>query len=477
MNKKVKIVLILFIIGFSAFLLSGCTNSDEKIAEYDRIIADSDILIEGKQYTLAVDKLIGATDLVPSKREAFERIVKIFISKNRMEDSIRVIEESGGQLKEEDKAILYTLVGDGYYEAKNFDKSLYSYQLADGMLSNYQPASFGMAKSYLQVGQIEKAKTLLDEKYEGDTLMEAKLILSYIESLTDIDKAKEVVKDIEPGDLWRDKYVEWKEVLASLNEDKLFNLAKLGKEYVDGGYPYLAIALLEPEVSKMDEYIDGIYILGKAYYEQGQYQKSVDLLESFSSLGDLNQYIYWVLARDYFLLNDINSASAYYDNAIAYSATQADPLLYTEYLDILLEENLTEKALEVMRSAEKIFVDDSWVPMYYMYIYSLRGDNEKFSYYMNRVKYEDLDSSLKADYLYSKVDFLIKSNQLDQVQKVLDIFWELDQYDPRYNLLVSRLSFENGDIAQAREYAKKCIEYDLKGSVSKEAQTLLAQID
>lgn len=477
MNKGIKIAFMFFILCFSAFFLSGCTNSEEELSEYSRIISDSDILIEGKQYTLAVEKLSSATDLIPSKREAFEKIVKIFVSKNRMEDANKIIEESGGQLKEEDRAVLYTLIGNGYYELRNFDKALYSYQLADGMLSDFKPASFGMAKSYLQVGQIEKARTLLDKKYEGDMLIEAKLALSYIESLTDINKAKETVISLEPGDLWRERYVKWEEVLNSINEDKLFNLAKLGKEYLDEGYPYLAIALLEPEVNKMDEYIDGIYILGKAYYEHGQYQKSVDLLESSSSLGDLNQYIYWVLARDYFLLNDINSASSYYDNAIAYSATKAESLLYTEYLDILMEENLTEKALEVMRSAEKIFVDESWVPMYYMYIYSLRSDNEKFSYYTNRVNYEDLDSSLKADYLYSKGDFLIKSNQLDQAQKVLDIFWELDQYEPRYNLLVSRLNFENGDAAQAREYAKKCIEYDLKGLVSKEAQTLLAQID
>jgi len=404
-------------------------------------------------------------------------MVKIFVSKNRMEDASKIIEESAGQLSQDDRAVLYTLIGDGYYAINDFENALYSYQLASGMISNFKPASFGMAKSYLQVGQIEKAKGLLEEKYEGDVLIEAKLILSYIQSASDVQKAKDTLNDVEPGDIWRDRYVQWEEVLESLNEDRLFNLAKLGKEYVDQGYPYLAIASLEPEVGKMDEYIDGIYILGKAYYEYGQYQKSVDLLESTSSLGDLNQYIYWVLARDYFFLNNINSSTSYYDSAIAYSATKAEPLLYTEYLDILIEENLTEKALEVMRNAERIFVDQSWVSMYYMYIYSLRNDNGKFSYYMNKIEYEDLDSASKANYLYSKGDFLIKSNQLEEAQKVLDIFWDLDQYEPRYNLLVARLSFENGDMEKAREFAKKCIEYDLNGLVSKEAQSLLAQID
>ena len=477
MNKGIKILFMFLILGFSAFFLSGCTNSDEKLSEYDRIISDSDILIEGKQYTLAVEKLSNASELIPSKKDAFERMVKIFISKNRMEDASKIIEESAGKLSQDDRAELYTLIGEAYYKVRDFEKALYSYQLADGLSSNYKPALLGIAKSFLQVGKIEKARALLEEKYEGDMLIEAKLVLSFIQSMTDVEKAKNTIKDVDPGDTWRDSYVKWEEVLESIDEDKLYNLAKLGKEYVDQGYPYLAIALLEPEVGKMDEYIDGIYILGKAYYEYGQYQKSIDLLESTSSLGDLNQYIYWVLARDYFVLNDINSSSNYYDNAIAFSATEADSLLYTEYLDILIEENLTEKALEVMRSAEKNFVGENWVYMYYMYIYSLRSDNERFSYYMNRIDYEELDSSMKTDYLYSKGDFLIKSDQLEQAQEVLDVFWELDQYEPRYNLLVARLNFENGDLEKAREYAKKCLEYDLNGVASKESQSLLAQID
>jgi len=79
------------------------------------------------------------------------------------------------------------------------------------------------------------------------------------------------------------------------------------------------------------------------------------VLQDISTLGDLNQYIYWVLARDYYQLNDINSSIAYYDSAISYGASQAHSAMYKEYLDILMKENLTEKALEVMRSAEKIF--------------------------------------------------------------------------------------------------------------------------
>jgi len=476
MKNFKKYFLFICILFLSPFILSGCTVSEEKVSEYERIVSDADLLIKGKEYSLALDKLNDATEIIPSRVDAFERIVGIFTVKNKPEDAAKVIEESGGQLSQSDKAKLYTLVGDAYYNLGEFDKAVTNYQLALGMSDKDMSASLGCAKAYLQIGQIEKAKDLLEKTYEGDMVIESNLLLSYIQALSDTNKAEEILKGIEPGDKWREAYTKWNEVLGSLNDDELFNAAKLGKEYVDRGYPYLAIALLEPKLSKMEEYADGLYILGKAYYENGDYRKSIDVLQDISTLGDLNQYIYWVLARDYYQLNDINSSIAYYDSAISYGASQAHFAMYKEYLDILMKENLTEKALEVMRSAEKIFTD-TWVPLYYVKIYSLRDDSEKFTYYVNKVSYEDLDDSEKAEFLYSKGSYLIKKSKLDEAQEVLDVFWELNQYDPRYNLLVAEISIKDNDFEKAKEYAKKAIEYDLKGVVSKEAQTLLAQID
>lgn len=476
MKNILKIVLSISFVLLTSFLLSGCTTSEEKVSEYNRIVSEADILIEGKEYTLALEKLSSAVEILPSKVEAFKRIVDIFILKNRLEDVTKLIDDSGTELNGADRASLYNSVGDVYYIAKNFDKALYNYQLAKGMDGGSKGALLGMAKSYVQKGNIESAKPLLKENYNEDMQIEASLLLSYIEAITDTQKAKETIKDIEPGDTWRDKYVQWGEVLNSLNTDELYNGTKLGKEYIDMGYPYLAVALLEPNLEKMGEYIDGIYILGKAYYEYGEYQKSIDVLENSTSLSDLNQYIYWVLARDFYLLDDVNNSMSYYDSAISYGAQDAEESMYIEYLDILIEENLTEKALEVMKAAERIY-DRDWVKMYYMNIYSIRDDSEKFLYYMNKIEYEKLDDEQKAQYLFSKGKYFILNSELDEAQRTLDIFWELNKYDPRYNLLVAQLNFQKGDLGESRIYAKKAMEYDLEGVVSQDAQKLLAQID
>lgn len=476
MRNILKPVSIFLVILLSSVLLSGCTISDEKIVEYNQIISSADLLIESQEYTSAIERLSEAVDLVPSKPEAFERIVNILILKNRLEDATKLIDESGVDLEDKDRARFYVLIGDAQYKVGNYERALYNYQLAKGMSGDNKDASFGMAKTYIQKGKSEDAKSLLKENYTGDMLIEAKLLTSYIEAVSDSEKAKNTIKDIEPGDEWRDGYTQWVGVLDSLDSNTLYNTTKLGKQYVDSGYPYLAIAVLEPNLTQMSEYIDGIYILGKAYYEYGEYQKSIDLLENSSTLSNLNQYIYWVLARDYYLLDDVNEAISYYDSATSYAANDAEETLYIEYLDILIEENLTEKALEVMRSAIRIF-DRDWVDLYYMDIYSLRDDSDKFFYHMAKVDYEKLSDDQKADYLYSKAEYMINNSELDEAQRTLDIFWELNEYDARYNFLMARLYFENGKLDESRTYAKQAIEFDLNGTVSENAQKLLAQID
>ncbi len=476
MKNILKNLSLFTIVVVCGFLLSGCTVSEEKMNEYNILISDANILIEGKEYTPAIEKLSTAVDLIPSRPEALQGIVDIFILKNRLEDATKLIDESGVELDDKDRSILYSAVGDRQYLVGNYERALYNYQLAKSMDSGNKEALLGLGKSYIQRGKIEEAKSMLQENFDGDMQIEAKLLLSYIEALSNFEKAKSSIKDIEPGDEWREEYSDWISVLDTLNEDVLFNGTKLGKYYIDAQYPYLTIALLEPHLNDMGEYIDGLYILGKGYFEYGEYDKSIEVLENLSTLSDLNQYIYWVLARCYYLKDDLNNATAYYDSAISYGGDKVEKALFKEYLDILIDENLTEKGLEVTKIAGNIF-DEFWIQIYYMHIYSLRSDSEKFEYYMNSIDYEELDKAQKLEYLYLKGEYLIDNSELDEAQKTLDIFWELDKYNPGYNLLSAELFFERGQLDEARDFAKKAIEYDLDGEISIEAQKLLAQID
>jgi len=476
MKNTFKYAFYVLILVFSGFFLSGCTVSEEKIAQYNQLVSDADLLIEGKEYSSAMEKLSDATVLIPSKYDAYERIVNILITKNRLGDAKRLIDESASKLDDRDRGTLYVMLGKKYYEQKDYKNALTCYELSKGISDGVENVNLEMAKVYLQKGDIEKAKSLLNTNFGEDFRTEAKLIYSYILSTTDKEKAVNEIKDIQPEEEWKDAYSQWNDVLANLDSDELYNSAKLSKVFLDSGYPSLAIYLLEPKKEEMEEYIDGLYLLGKAYYENGKYQESLDTLLGVTTLSELNQYLYWIIARSYFMLNNINEATSYYDSAVSYGGDSSEVKLYQEYLDLLLENNQTTKAESVLRAAERIF-DDPWVDIYYIKLSYLTKQTEKTKYYSDRIEYEELEGNYKREYLFWKSKISIENSQLEEAKRTLDLFWELDKYDSRYNLLMSQLKFQEGNLDESRSFAKKAIEYDTHRVVTDEAQKLLARID
>jgi tetratricopeptide (TPR) repeat protein len=121
---------------------------------------------------------------------------------------------------------------------------------------------------------------------------------------------------------------------------------------------------------------DGLYLLGKAYYENGKYQESVDTLKGVTSLSELNHYIYWIVARDYYMLNNLNEAFSYYDSASSYAGDSGESKFYQEYLNLLFENNQTTKAEEVLRKASLVS-KDPWINIYYIRLSYLTGQNER----------------------------------------------------------------------------------------------------
>ena len=475
-NMNNKYILYILVLVVSSFFLSGCTVSQEKMDEYNQVIAEANLLLEAKEYSSAIEKLNNATQILPSGYAAYEKIVEILISKNRLEDTKRLIDESTSKLSDMDRSKLYILLGKKYYEEQDYTNALRCYQLSKGISDEVVNVDLETARVYLQLGDIEKAKELLNNDFEENFNTEAKLIYSYILSISDIQKAQSIIADIQPEEKWKDSYVQWEKVLKSLDKDELYNRAKLGKEYLDAGYPYLSILILEEKKENMQEYIDGLYLLGRAYYENGKYQKSIDTLEGVTVLSELNQYIYWLLARDYYMLNNSNEAFSYYDSSITYAGDTADVKLYQEYLNFLFDSNQTTKAEEVLRKAESIFKGE-WINIYYIKLSYLTKQSEKTAYYSDRVEYEKLEGDYKKEYLYWKAKISIENSDLIEAKRTLDLYWELDKYDPRYNLLMSQLSFQEGKLEESRTFAKKAIEYDTERSVTDEAQKLLARVD
>ncbi len=476
MKNISKTILYTGILLTCGFLLSGCTPSKEKVAEYGQIVGEADVLIEGKEYSSAIEKLSKAAQLIPSKLDAYERIVNLLLLKNRLDDAKTLIDESASKLSDTDRGELYISIGKEYYNRREYVKALNCFELANVGFGDNETISLSTAKIYLQQGELEKAKNLLNRNWGEENLLEGKLLYSYVLGISDTSKAKETLEGIEPSDQWNLAYSDWKGVLDSLTEDVLFNAAKISKVYIDEGYPYLAIQTLLPLKEQMDEYVDGKYLLGKAYFENGKYQESLDTLVGVTSLSNLNTHLYWLIARDYYLLNDVNQSFSYYDSAISYSGDTPEIKLYQEYLDLLFENNQTTKAEEVLSKTAKIF-DEPWVDLYYVQLSYMDKQDEKISYYMGKIEYEKLEGDYRKEYLYWKTKVSMENSNLDEAKRALDLYWEIDKYDPMYNLLMAQLKYQEGNLEESRTYAKKSIEYDTQRAVTDEAQKLLARID
>lgn len=477
MKKYLKYSMYAIILVISSLLLTGCTPTDEQLNKYSQLVSQADTFTQAHEYSSSIEKLNEATSIIPSKIDAYERIINIFVQKNRLDDAKDIVDKSANKLSTQDRSKLYFALGEGYYNIKDYDKALTSFELSNGISDIKEEAQFGLAKVYLQKGDVKNASNYLNNDFQGDLYYPSQILLSYIYSLTDTEKAKETIKELQPNEAQMDEYNQWSEILSSVDDDELFNATKLSRVYINSGYPFLAIATLEPIKDRLVEYSDGLYMLGKAYYEYGDYAKSISTLENATSLSDNSQYIYWIIARDYYLTNDINKSLEYYDTAITYGGDKTDEVLYQEYIKLLLDEGQTTKAEEVLGKASKIYEDAMWINLYHLKLVYEIDNTEKVTYYLSKIDQDKLEGNLKLDYLYTKTTIAIEEGKTDEALRTLDTIWNISQFDARYHLLMGQIKFAEGNLDEARNYLKKAIEYDMDRSVTDDSQKLLARID
>ncbi len=478
MKKITKGFLTLLVLTLSALLLTGCTESPETISQYENVVEEADLLYEGKSYTQALSRYEEATKLVPSRIEAYRGIVDIFIDKGRLTDAESIVTDSTQKLSQSDRSILYSLVGNAYFNVESYDKALEMYEGATTLGVNNLVAEIGKAKVYIKQNNISDASKILSkDSFEGDPLYEGKLLYAYVKSLTDTDAAIDILENVTPSEEWSTKYTEFKSVLDSLSEDELYNATKLSKVFINEGYPYLAISLLSPLEEKMAEYPDGLYFLGRALLDIGSYDSALTKLEGAISAGALDSDVFRTIARAYDKKGEMDNAIKYYDRAVSYAGENVTESLLTEYLSFLLDEKLLTKAQEVLKIAQK-YNEGVWVDILAVEINYKLEDAEKTEYYIEEaLAKEDITTEEKKEVLYWSIQLLYDDEDLDTAKEKLTSLKELDRFNPFYYLLMGKVQYQEGDFENAKETLELAIEYDLGEGVANEAEKALAKID
>jgi tetratricopeptide (TPR) repeat protein len=470
--------LVLVIAGLAIwYLITNRVTTAENI-QYEAKIKEATTMYHSREYSTAMANYYEAADMIPSRIEAFEGILTILIEKDRNDDALSILEESAQKIGNQAQSILYTIVGNAYYDDANYTKALETYKKGQGIGVDNQELELMMGKVYLKKGDIDNAvKHFEKNSFESDYLSEAKLLLSYVQSTSDTDTAKGTLGSVSPTEKWKAYYEEFSTVLASLNTDTKFNATKLSRVYINNGYPILAIAILEPMETDIAEYLEGIYFLGRAYLDFGNYDKAMIELDKAVTLGGMEDSILWAKARAHMGRNDLNNAIISYAKAMGYQGKEPSYELVKEYMDILLTNSLTLKADELLQSVLKNS-KDSYLYMYGVEINYALNNIEKINYYISLLDALPLGDSDKLEYLYLKGKAMLDQNEdIMKINEVLDELLSLDRYNAKYYFLLGRLQFEQGQATEASDSLKKAIEYDLDFSITEEATRLLSSVD
>ena len=333
-----------------------------------------------------------------------------------------------------------------------------------------------LGKSLLNVGMLNEGRRLIEENQStGEEEIETNLILSYIYAIEDIDKAKKQISAVTPSDVWNHFYDEFDTTLKSLDQDLKFNVVKLARVYINSGYPYLAIQVLQKDDVDISQYLEGKYFLGRAYLDAGQYDKAIAELDAALSLGGMESEIFWTKARASYAKNDLEASITNYSRAIDSAGKQIPEDLLKEYVHMLLDNKQNLKASEVIKLS-LISSEEAYIYLLGLEVSSTLSETAKIEYYMNQLTKFELTEDQEKEYLYWQAKLFIEKGEVENAKVTLEKLLSLDKFNPKYHLLLSKVKIKETDVEGAKMSLEKCIECDLDNEVTEEALQLLSNL-
>jgi tetratricopeptide (TPR) repeat protein len=486
------IILVLLVASLGIWYFLSRRVSEEQLSQYESKIEEALDYEESRDFSMAMKRYYEAAEIVPKRVEAYNGIISVLIKKDKLDEAEEVIKQSAKPLNNNDRSTLYKKVGDEYYARKLFDKAYEMYDAGSFLGVNNPGLELMLGKTYLNLGKVSDARDQFSKTgYVGRDLEEANLLLAYIDAIDNTDKAKSTLNSINNSEEIEVYYEEFRKTLEDLDDDKKFNATKLARVYINNGYPYLAILVLEPLRDDISEYLEGLYFLGRAYYDYGDYSKSIETLDSALTLGGMEGEIFWVKGRAYMLINNLESAINSYDSAIGYYSGEKSSALVEEYFHLLVENNQLLKAEELVKSLLIAFPDEVYLNLLAVELNYILEEDAKVEFYLNNL--EELREEVtfvindEKDFLRWRIATLIDSyegnieddsvgEEMVDIERYMDELFELDKYSPYYRYFLARVQIIEGEEDLAIQSLEQAIEYDLDYSVTDQSLKLLSSL-
>ncbi len=481
MKKKILIISsvvlgILLIAGGILAYLYFKPPTQEEINQYEEILTEGDLLIDAHEYSEAVIKYNSAVKVIPTDARAYSKIVNIYLSKNDFAKALEIAQKAQNRTSTAGISLIYADIAEKYFENGNYYEAKVNYEIANSLNSN-PTTNLGLAKTYIHNNEFDLAKKLLNKEYETETVDEASLLYAYILGTEDTKQAKEFVDNYTVIEEEKSSYFQtYSSILDSLTEDELFNITKLSRIYINSGYPTLAIRILGPKSGDITQYVDALYYLGKAYLDNKQYDKALEVLAQSASLLGYEADKYWMLGRAYFKKDDLVNVATYYDMAVEYAGDDISQELVEEYLNILLNSNQISKAEAVYTDIVKS-VDNEWLYLMGLDLYYQSSGDAKFDYYLNKLSEMSMSDDEKKEYLFWKIRSALDESATENIEADCEELLSLDRFNPKYYWLKGSYDLSQSDTQSAKNNFELALEYDLEGFVTQEVEKLLAQFE
>ncbi len=482
------VILFLLVASLGTWYYLSRRVSDEQLAQYQSKIAEGLDYQESNNFSMAMKRYYEAVEIIPKRVEAYDGIISVLIKKDKLDDAEKVIKQSAKPLNNNDRSTLYMKVGDEYYSRKFFEKAYEMYDAGSFLGVNNPRLELMLGKTYLNLGKVSDARGQFGKSiYVDRDFEEATLLLAYIDAVDNTDKAKSTLNSVNNSDEMEIYYEEFRRTLEDLDDDKKFNATKLARVYINNGYPYLAILVLEPQREAIAEYLEGLYFLGRAYYDYAEYTKSIETLDGALTLGGMEGEIFWIKGRAYMLTNNLESSINSYDSAVGYYSGEKFAALVEEYFHLLVENNQLLKAGELVRSLLIAFPSEIYLNLLAVDLNYLLNESVKVEFYLSNL--EELREEVtfvrndEKDFLRWRIITLIDNYEknseeelVPEIDRYMDELFELDRYSPHYRYFLARVQIIEGEKEMAIQSLEQAIEYDLDYSVTDQSLKLLSSL-
>ncbi len=471
MKSKISLYILVFL--FCLIFLTGCT-SKENISISEGLVKEGQELYQEKAYREAVDKFAEALEKYPSNFDAYVGLLQILLDKGFLDEASDLVQEASVRLNKSDFAKVASMVGDKYYEMGEYDSAKEMYKKG----SNYDEGKIGLAKVYIQDGEISKAKKAL----KGDSENVEFLILSAYLTLDDWKEGSSTINEVSLNDIEDEKIKEQvsrlREIYTIDDEDALYKNTSLAGEYINADLAPLAIKLLNDQGDELEDYSDGQFFLGKAYLDSGDYDKAIDKLNNAILLDIDDAEVYVNLARAYLLKNDTEKALDSYKAAIATVKEENAELITQEYIDVLIENNMMNAAKSLL--TDLIEENESfWMNIMLSSVYYKQKDLARMGEILNKLDEQaNLTQSETRELTKQRLLYLMEDiKDVDEIEKLIERYSVFDRYNPEIPLFEGKLFKYQGENEKAKQALERAIDLDLQGEIADEATKLLATID